>query len=149
MRANFRIKCEKSDAIALMMGEVRQARRQDPRIIDLLDPGGAIIHGSTDVQQYQDAGVRFALVQLDIQAVGPRKHIPVNAPDLVPRHVLSVRCEVDTETRVGRPMQTLNKSLDNRARNEFQVLNLDQDLRINKPIRRRLFYYWCTHKIIL
>src|SRR5215471_10086965 len=67
MRANFRIKCEKSDAIALMMGEVRQARRQDPRIIDLLDLGGAVIHGSANVQQYQDASVRFALVQLDIK----------------------------------------------------------------------------------
>src|SRR5215467_2622617 len=147
MRANFRIKREKSDPIALMVGEVRQARRQDPRIIDLLDLSGAVIHRSADVQQYKDASVRLALVQLDIQTVGPRKHIPVNAPDFVPRHVLSVRCEVDTETCVGRPMQTLNKSFDNRARDEFQVLNLDQDLRINKPIRRRLFYYWCTHKI--
>ena len=54
-----------------------------------------------------------------------------------PGMVSPISREVHAETHVGRAVQPLNKTFDNRARDQLQVLNLHQNLRIDESIRRR------------
>src|SRR6266566_289271 len=45
-------------------------------------------------------------------------------------------------------MQTLNKTFDNRTSDQFEVLNFHQNLRVDKPVRRRSFYDRRTHTFL-
>src|SRR5262245_50387428 len=128
-----------------MMGKVRQACRKNSRIVDFLDLGGAVVHGAADIQHDEDASVRLALIKLDVQTVRAPIHVPVDAPDFIPWHVLPVRREVHAETRIWRAVQSLNETFDHCARDYLQVLNLEQNLRIDEAVGGRPIYYWCTH----
>ena len=133
--ADFRIEGQQADAVALVIGEVSQARRQNPGVIDFLDVARSVVHRTADIQQDENAGIRFAFVQLDVKPVGTAINIPIDSPNLIARHVLPVRRKIDAESQIRRSMKTLDKTFDHRARDQFQVLNLHQNLRIDEPIR--------------
>src|SRR5262249_58213819 len=62
VRSNIGIESEQADAVTLMVGEVAQTSRDDPRIVDLFNLARSVIHRPADVQQDENARIRLAFV---------------------------------------------------------------------------------------
>ena len=77
-----------------------------------------------------------ASVLLDVVAVGPREQPPVDAADVVAGHVAAVLGEVDRRAEVRRAMQAVDEAVDDRAREQFEVADPRENLRIDEPRAR-------------
>src|SRR5262249_34995678 len=95
-------------------------------------------HRSADIEHDEDARIGLTLVELDVQPVGSPEDVPVDAADFVARHVLPVSGEIDAESHVGRPVKALHETFDNTSSYQFQILNPDQNLRVDKACCRQL-----------
>src|SRR2546426_10379073 len=100
MRPDLGIKGQQPDAIPLMIGEIAEAGGENPRVIDLLDFAGTVIHGPADVEKNENACVRLTFIQLYIELVAARKDVPIDSPDLITGHVLAVCGEIHAEAQI-------------------------------------------------
>ena len=69
MRSNFRVERQKPNAVSLVIRKIAEAGREDPSIVDLFDFAGSVVHRPADVEQDENARVRFTFVELDVQLV--------------------------------------------------------------------------------
>src|SRR2546427_3006853 len=146
MRSNFSIKRQQADSVPLMVGKIAQGCREHPRVIDLGDAGRPIVHGSADIEQNQYARVRLALEKLDVELVASRKDVPVDAPDLIAGHVLAIGREIDAETQIWRPVESLDKPFHDCPRDQLEILNLYQNLGIDETVYGLLLGNGRTHE---
>src|SRR5206468_5266107 len=94
VRAHVRVEGQQSDSVPLVIPEIREAGRENPRVIYLFDLARAVVHGPADVEQNDDARVGFTFVQLDEQPVVAAVDVPVNPPDFVAGLVFAVFGEI-------------------------------------------------------
>src|SRR6185312_8674177 len=124
-------------AVALQAREVGEAGREITGVRQLRDPPrlrvGAVAHRRRDVQDHREVGVGIRLVLLDVVAVAPRVEPPVDAPDVVARHVRPMLGEIHRRAQMRRAMQTVDESLDDGAREQLEV----PDPRENRGIEKR------------
>ena len=74
-----------------------------------------------------------ASVLLDVVAVGSRVQPPVDATDVVARHVAAVLGEVDRRAEVRRAVQPVDEAVDDRPRQQIQVADPREHLRVDEP----------------
>ena len=84
-----------------MIREIAEAGGEDPRVINFLHLARSIVHGSANVEQDEYTRVGLTFVQLDVQPVASREDVPIDAPNLVARHVLAVGGKIDAKAQVG------------------------------------------------
>ena len=80
-----------------------------------------------------EVGVGVGLVLLDEVPIGPRVQPPVDAPDVVAGHVAAMLGEVDRRAEVRRPVQAVDEAIDDRPREQLEVLDAREDLRVDEP----------------
>ncbi len=80
-----------------------------------------------------EVGVGVGLVLLDVEAIGARVQPPVDAADVVAGDVAAVLGEVDRRAEVRRAVQAVDEAVDDRARQQLEVADPREDLRIDEP----------------
>ncbi len=123
-----------SDAVALLLGEYGERGREKPGVVELGEASALEAHGARDVEKEREAGVGVRLELLHVEPVGAGEEPPVDAADIVPRHVGAVLGEVDGSPEVGRAVEAADEPLDHRARQEVQVRDPRQDVRVHETV---------------
>src|SRR5262249_55415842 len=85
------------------------------------------------VEEHRKIGVGVRLVLLHEVPVGPRVQPPIHATDVVAGDVASVLGEVDRRAEVRRAMQAVDEAVDDRAREQLEILDPRKDLGIDEP----------------
>src|SRR5215470_16980218 len=116
-----------------MVHEIGQARREDPCVIELGDPGRAEVHRLRHVEQHREVRIRLRLVFLNVVAVGARPELPVHPADVVARNVAAVLGEIDRGAEVRRLVHAVDEPVDDRTRHELQVPDPREDRGIHEP----------------
>ena len=80
-----------------------------------------------------EVGVGVGLVLLDVVAIGPRVQPPVDAADVVAGDVAAVLGEVDRRAEERRAVQAVDEALDDGAREQLEVADPREDLRVDEP----------------
>ena len=93
-------------------------------------------HRPRDVEDHREVRVRVGLVLLQVVPVGARVQLPVDAADVVARHVAAVLGEVDRRAEVRRAMQPVDEPVDDGLREQLEVADTREDLRDRRTGRR-------------
>ena len=126
------------DAVALRAREIGEARREIAAVVELGHAPrlplrvAAIAHRRRHVEQHDEVRVRVRLELLHVVAVAPRVQAPVDAPDVVARHVRAMLGEVGGRPEVRRPMQAVDEPLDDDLREQLQIPDPGEDRGIEK-----------------
>src|SRR5262249_46007377 len=80
-------------------------------------------------------GVGLPAVFLDIQAIGPSVQLPVDLAYVVAGIVAAVLGEIGAVAQVRRAVQPMHETLDDRARQQLDVGNPRQRLRVDETRR--------------
>src|SRR5439155_15282254 len=115
------------------MREIREARRQIARILELRDAAAGKLHGFRDVEQHRKVGVGVGLVLLDVVAIRARVHAPVDLADIVARHVAPMLGEIDRRAEIRRAMEAVDEAVHHGARQQVEAPDPRQDFRIDEP----------------
>ncbi len=121
-----------ADAVALLAREVAQTRRQIARVVELADPIAGVIHRSRDVEDDDEVRVRVRLELLDVETVGAAKDSPVDAPNVVARHVRSMLREIDRQTQIRRAVKAVDEAVHHGAGQQLEVVDPRQHLGLQK-----------------
>ena len=70
--------------------------------------------------------VGLGVVLLDVELVVAREQLPVQVPQIVARQILAMRGEFDRESDVRAAVQPVQKTLDDRARDQLEVVDLGE-----------------------
>ncbi len=108
------VKGDEPDAVALMVHEVGQTRREDARVFELGDAAAAVVHRLRHVHQHREVHVRLGFVLLDVVAIRPRPQPPVHAADVVARHIAAVLGEVHGGAEVRRLVKPVDETVRDR-----------------------------------
>ncbi len=121
-----------ADAIALLLGEHGERGGEEPGVVELGEPLASEAHRAGDVEQEGEAGVGVGFELLHVEAVGAGEEPPVDAADVVSRHVGPVLGEVYGSSEVGRAMKAADEALDHRAGEEAQVRDPRENVRVDE-----------------
>src|SRR5262249_51295716 len=122
--------------IALPLRQVGEAGADEAGVFQLRDAAAGELHRPRDVEQHRQVGVGVGLVLLDVEAIGAGIEAPVDAADVVAGDVAAVLGEVDRGTEVRRAVQAVDEPLDDVARQQLEVADPRQDLRIDEASSR-------------
>src|SRR5215831_5519292 len=95
-----------------------------------------VLHGIACVEQYRQQTVRFAPVALQVRALGPRIHVPIDVTQIVARRIRAVLGEFLAEAEVRRAMQARDEAVDDRLGDEVQSGNRVEHSGIEKPLHQ-------------
>jgi len=121
--------------IALPLREPGEGRDEHARVRELVDRTARIVHGPRHVEREEHAGVGVGLVLLDVEAVGARVRLPVDAAEVIARLVLPMLREVETEPLLRGPVQSVHEPVHDRAREERQVGDAREERGIKEGLR--------------
>ena len=119
--------------VALLRAEVAEAGGEEAAVVELGQLVAAEAHRLRDVEEHREVGVGVGLELLDVEPVGPGPEPPVDAPDVVARHVAAVLGEVDGHAQVRRLVQAVDEPLDHEPRGQLEAADPGQHLRIDEP----------------
>jgi len=91
-----------ADGVALLDHHVRQRGGEQLGIFQLVRAAFAILHGARTIKEQMPDEVGFLLVLLDGVAFGTPVGFPIDVPDVIPGHILTVLHELDGEATIGR-----------------------------------------------
>ena len=127
LRANRFIKCHKSHRVLLPQQQMRQRRRRRASVVVLrcqpmrrATRSAAEPHRLAKVHDQRRPQVRVFFVELYINLVGLRPHLPVDAPHVVTGDVLTMLHELDRLPEVRTAMTAGQKTFDDLPRLDFQ-----------------------------
>src|SRR5262249_2639873 len=72
------------------------------------------------------------VVLLDVQAILPAVELPVEMAQVVAGQVFAMRGKLHGEADVGAAVQSLQETLDGRARDQLQVFERGEELRVDQ-----------------
>jgi hypothetical protein len=128
----FAVERDQADAIALALREVGEARADEAPVFQLRDAAARELHRPRDVEQHRQVGVGVGFVLLHVVAIGPGEQPPVDAADVVAGDVAAVLGEVDRRAEVRRPVQAVDEAFDDVARQQLEVADPREDLRVDE-----------------
>ena len=76
--------------------------------------------------------VRVGFVFLQVVAIGARVQLPVDAADVVAGHVAAMLGEIHRRAEVRRPVQPVDEPVDDRLREQLEVADAREDLRVDE-----------------
>ena len=119
--------------VALLHAEIAEAGGEEPAVVELGQLVAAEVHRLRDVEDGREVGVGVGLELLDVEPVGPRPEPPVDAPDVVARHVAAVLGEVDGHPEVRRLVQAVDEPFDDEPRGQLEATDAGQHLGVDEP----------------
>ena len=126
---------ERDDAhpVALLRAEIAEAGGEEAAVVELGQLVAAEAHRLRHVEDHREVGVGVGLELLDVEPIGPRVEPPVDAPDVVARHVPAVLGEVDGDAQVRRLVQAVDEPLDHETRGQLEAADTGQHLGVDEP----------------
>ena len=133
VRDDVVVEGDAADAVALLLREVGEARAEILPVLELRNAAAREIHRPRDVEDDREVRVRVGFVLLQVVAVGPRVQLPVHAADVVAGHVAPVLGEIDRRAEVRRAVQPVDESVDHGLREQLEIADAREDLRVDEP----------------
>jgi hypothetical protein len=124
--ANLRVETEKAHRVMLSLSKVTQGSSQETGVIDLADSVTRIAHTRAGVQKQENLSVGVTLELFHVETVTSAIDLPIHPPDIVSWAVLTVLCEFEAETVIGRTVQSGDESLNDSTGYEMQIGALPQ-----------------------
>ena len=146
MRDDVVVERQHADAVPLALREIRQARPDVAAVFQLRNTAAGELHRPRDVEQDRQVRVRVGFVLLHVKAIGACVQAPVDATDVVARHVAAVLGEVDRRAEERRAVQAVDEAFDDVARHELEVADAHQHLGVDELGAGDGFA--CTHRVI-
>src|SRR5262249_41136973 len=115
------------------LSEVGETRREIASVLELRHRAALEAHGFGHVQDDTEVRVRVRFVLLDVEAIGPREQPPVDAADVVARHVPAMLGEINGRAEVGRAVHPVDEAVDDRSREELEVADPRKNRRVDEP----------------
>jgi hypothetical protein len=137
VRNDVLVERDDADTIPLAVREIGQRRRQERGVLQLADLPAREPHGLGDVEHDHEVGVGVRLVLLDVVAIGTGVQLPVDPADVIARHVPAVLGKVHGRAEERRAVQAVDEPVDDIAREELEILDPREDLRIDEPRARK------------
>jgi hypothetical protein len=120
------VECGESDGIVLSDAEIRQRRSQILGVLQLAYPGTGKTHRGARIDQQVNLGVSVSLVLLDVHSISSGEQLPIEVPDIIPRHVLAMLSEIRRETQIRGAVQTGNESLHHCSSDKLERVDTGQ-----------------------
>ena len=136
VRHDLGVERHDADPIALLLRHVGEARAEKRPVLELRHPAAREPHRLRDVEQNREVRVGVGFVLLDVEAVGAREQAPVDAPDVVARHVAAVLGEVDRRAEIRRTVQAVDEPVDDRSREQIEAADPREDDRVDESCAR-------------
>ena len=135
------VKHDQPRRVALIVDrQIEQSRRNVPRVIHLRHRVRAELHRVACIQQQRQLAVRLAAIPLQIRPLRSRKQIPIHVPQIIPRRIRAVLCELLAAAEVRRPLQPRHKPIHDRLRNQVERRDAGQHRGIEKPLQHQLSF---------
>ena len=123
---------DEPDTVTLALREDGESRRKVASVIELGDPCASEVHRARDVENDGEVRVGVRLELLDVEPVRTRKQAPIDLANVVPRHVRTMLGEIHRASQIGRSMKPADEALNHRTRQQLEVGNPPQQVRIDE-----------------
>ena len=112
-----------ADGVSLLHRQMSQTGCQQDGVAQLRLPRIAHRHRTTDVDDQVQIDVCLGVVLFDVQPVLSAIDLPIEVSEVVSGEVFAMRRKIDRKSHVWAAMQTMQKSLDDPARNDFEIFD--------------------------
>ena len=137
-KAEFAVEEGEADGVALPDDEVGQRSGEVGGVGQLRHLARAVAHRRADVHEEVEAGVGLVLELLDVVAIRPGEELPIDVGGVVARHVGPVLHELHADALVRALVQPGDEPLHDAPRQQLQVGDAGEDVRVDEPGGGRL-----------